>query len=69
MSEAELLEDKVDPSLDFALWARVLRFARPYRRALTWLALAGIVLAMADVCLPLITKWIIDDPSLYYIAR
>ena len=37
MSEAELLEDKVDPSLDFALWARVLRFARPYRRALTWL--------------------------------
>jgi ABC-type multidrug transport system fused ATPase/permease subunit len=63
MSEAELLEDKVDPSLDFALWARVLRFARPYRRALTCLALAGIVLAMADVCLPLITKWVIDDAT------
>ncbi len=63
MSEAELLEDKVDPSLDFALWAWVLRFARPYRRALIWLALAGIVLAIADVCLPLITKWIIDDAT------
>ena len=32
MSEAELLEDKLAASLDFALWARVLRFARPYRR-------------------------------------
>ena len=47
--------------LDLGLWRQMLDHARPYRRSLTGLALAGLVVAAIDVLLPRVTGAVIDD--------
>jgi len=64
MTEFELHEEEIQGGrLDFGLWRRILVHARPYRRPLAGLAASGLVLAGADVLLPLVTGWVIDDAS------
>ena len=61
MTSFEDDEQVYEGSLDMSLWRRVLVRARPYRRPLGGLALAGMVVAGADVLLPQITGAVIDD--------
>lgn len=61
MTSFEDDEQVYEGSLDMSLWRRVLVRVRPYRRPLGGLALAGMVVAGADVLLPQITGAVIDD--------
>jgi ATP-binding cassette subfamily B protein len=47
--------------IDTELWRRILAHARPYRRSLAGLALAGMIVAACDVALPRVTGAIIDN--------
>jgi len=47
--------------IDTVLWRRILAHARPYRRPLWGLALAGMIVAACDVALPRVTGAIIDN--------
>jgi ATP-binding cassette subfamily B protein len=47
--------------IDTELWRRILAHARPYRRSLSGLALAGMTVAACDVALPRVTGAIIDN--------
>jgi ATP-binding cassette subfamily B protein len=47
--------------IDTELWRRILAHARPYRRSLVGLALAGMIVAACDVALPRVTGAIIDN--------
>ena len=53
--------DYYDHPIDLKLWRRIIARARPYRTPLGGLALAGMVVAVADVLLPWITAAVIDD--------
>src|SRR5215212_7804485 len=53
-------EDPFHPRIDWALWRKVLVFARPYRRHLLVLSMLGVLCAGCDVILPLITGHLID---------
>ncbi len=61
MTSFEDDEQIYEGRVDMGLWRRVLVRVRPYRRPLAGLALAGMVVAGADVLLPLITGAVIDD--------
>ncbi len=47
--------------IDTELWRRILAHARPYRRSLVGLGLAGMIVAACDVALPRVTGAIIDN--------
>jgi ATP-binding cassette subfamily B protein len=47
--------------IDTELWRRILAHARPYRRSLAELAIAGMIVAAGDVALPRVTGAIIDN--------
>jgi len=53
-------EDIFHPRIDWALWRKVLVFARPYRRWLLVLSILGALCALCDVLLPIITGRLID---------
>ncbi len=63
MMEHELQDEQPLRGLDVALWRRIVAHARPYRRRLATLALCGVVLAVADAVLPLLTGRIIDSAT------
>jgi ATP-binding cassette subfamily B protein len=54
-------DDTYSGSLDWALWRRIARHARPYRRTLGGLIASGVVLAAIDAAFPLITGALIDE--------
>src|SRR5882762_7634973 len=53
-------EDPFHPRIDWALWRKVIVFARPYRRWLLALSILGAMCAICDVTLPIITGRLID---------
>jgi ATP-binding cassette subfamily B protein len=53
-------EDIFHPRIDWALWRKVLVFAKPYRRWLLALATLGALCAGCDTLLPIITRKLID---------
>lgn len=61
MSDVAFQEDEYHRQLDLALWRRVLRHARPYRRPLLGLSVAALVVATVEVFFPLATGWLIDE--------
>ena len=54
-------EDPFHPTINWALWRKILVFARPYRRWLAALSALGIVCASCDLALPLLTGRIINE--------
>ena len=54
-------EDPFHPTIDWALWRKILVFARPYRWWLLALAMLGILCACCDLTLPLLTGRVIDE--------
>ncbi|MCC5830074.1 MAG: ABC transporter ATP-binding protein [Phycisphaeraceae bacterium] len=60
MSDETALSDKVARRLDLKLWARILRFARPYRRTLVGLGFAALGIATIDAGMPILIKHVID---------
>jgi ATP-binding cassette subfamily B protein len=62
MSQDRALEEEVFTGrIDWALWRKILQFARPYRASLLGLMSLGIVVAFFDLFFPLLTGWIIDS--------
>src|SRR3954463_6867287 len=53
-------EDTFHPRIDWALWRKVLVFAKPYRRLLLALGTLGALCAGCDTLLPIITRKLID---------
>ncbi len=53
-------EDPFHPKIDWALWRKVLVFAKPYRRHLLILSLLGALTAGCDILLPWLTGRVID---------
>ena len=43
------------------LWRKLFAYARPYRRDVAVVASCALTAAAADVLLPLVTRWVIDD--------
>lgn len=60
MSQQEHEEEVFTGKIDFALWGRILRFARPYKREIILLISLAAIVAGCDVVLPLLTGMIID---------
>ena len=54
-------EDVFSDKLDLSLWARVFRHALPYKRLIVRLAIAALVIAIADASFALVTRWAVDD--------
>jgi ATP-binding cassette, subfamily B, bacterial len=54
-------EDVFSDKLDLSLWARVFRHALPYKRLIVRLAIAAVVIAIADASFALVTRWAVDD--------
>jgi ATP-binding cassette subfamily B protein len=61
MSDFEFQEEDYKKRLDPGLWKRILAHARPYRRALAGLAIAGVIVAAVDALLPRVTGLVIDE--------
>jgi ATP-binding cassette subfamily B protein len=61
MSDHEFQEEDYKKRLDPGLWKRILAHARPYRRPLAGLAVAGVVVAAVDALLPRVTGLVIDE--------
>ena len=59
MSHYELEEHDYAERIDVSLWRRVLAHARPYRRSLWGMAISGLVMAIADSVLPLVTVTVV----------
>jgi len=53
-------EDVFHPRIDWALWRKVLVFARPYRRWLMALGTLGMLCGLCDALLPIITGRLVD---------
>ena len=53
-------EDVFHPRIDWALWRKVLIFAKPYRSWLLALGILGVLCAGCDTLLPLITGHLVD---------
>ena len=49
-------EDEYSRELDLALWRKLFAYTRPYRRAVVWICVAGVVTAFADTAYPLLTR-------------
>ncbi|MCK5739590.1 ATP-binding cassette domain-containing protein, partial [bacterium] len=54
-------EQEYSQKLDFAIWKRLLKFARPHRRNLYTLAALMLVVAALDAILPLFSKYAVDN--------
>ncbi|MBI1375705.1 MAG: ATP-binding cassette domain-containing protein [Phycisphaera sp.] len=54
-------DDGFQPRMNWALWRKVLSFARPYRRWFLLLGVLAVSTAACDATLPLITGLIIDE--------
>jgi ATP-binding cassette subfamily B protein len=54
-------EEVYSKELDLALWRKLFAYTRPYRRAVAWICVAGVVTAFADTAYPLLTRAVIDD--------
>jgi len=54
-------EDVFSDKLDLSLWARVFRHTLPYKRLVVRLAIAAVVIAIADASFALVTRWAVDD--------
>jgi len=54
-------DEPLHRQLDVALWRRMIVHARPYRRPLMWLSVAGLVVATCDVLLPRFAGAVVDD--------
>jgi ATP-binding cassette subfamily B protein len=54
-------DEPLHKQLDVALWRRMAVHAQPYRRSLTLLALAGLVVAACDVLLPRFSGAVVDS--------
>lgn len=62
MSQDHTLEEDVfHGRIDLSLWRKILVFARPYKRLLVALGSMGALVAVFDICFPLITGAIIDS--------
>lgn len=76
MSEHFPQDDDYRGQIDLKLWRRIATHARPYRRQLIGLGVAGLIVAMVDALFPLLTGLLIDEaiargmtPTVYiYIA-
>ena len=53
-------EDVFHPRIDWALWRKVLVFAKPYRRWLLALVTLGMLCGLCDALLPIITGRLVD---------
>ena len=53
-------EDVFHPRIDWALWRKVLVFAKPYRRWLLALGTLGMLCGLCDAMLPIITGRLVD---------
>src|SRR5258705_7736378 len=53
-------EDIFHPRIDWALWRKVLVFAKPYRRWLIALGTLGMLCGLCDAMLPIITGHLVD---------
>ncbi len=60
MADDLIHEDRIARRFDLRLWARVLRYARPYRRYMVGLGAAALVVAACDAAIPLMIKAVID---------
>jgi ATP-binding cassette subfamily B protein len=60
MTAYAMEEDIFTGKVDFALWRKMWRFARPHRRKLFTLMTLGCVVSGADVALPFLTGRIVD---------
>jgi ATP-binding cassette, subfamily B, bacterial len=60
MATSELEEDTFKGKLELALWRRIIALARPHYRALVWLMLFAVLIALLDTFLPIINGKIID---------
>ena len=54
-------EQEYSQKFDFAIWKRLLKFARPYRRYLLVLAALMLVVAGLDAIFPLFSKYAVDN--------
>ena len=54
-------EQEYSQKFDFAIWKRLLKFARPYRRYLLVLAALMLVVAGLDAVFPLFSKYAVDN--------
>ncbi len=61
MNDLAFQEEEYRKRLDPGLWWRLLAHARPYRRPLAGLAVAGVVVAAVDALLPRVTGLVIDS--------
>ena len=61
MAEDHLNEEDVfHPRIDWALWRKVLVFAKPYRYWLLILGTLGMLCGLCDAMLPIITGHLVD---------
>jgi ATP-binding cassette subfamily B protein len=63
MSRPEAREDEYHSRLDIGLWKRILAHARPFRRPLLGLGISGVLMAVADSTLPVVTGRVIDQAT------
>jgi ATP-binding cassette subfamily B protein len=63
MSAAAMEEDVFTGKMDFALWRKTLKFARPHKGKILSLMLLGATVSFFDMCLPYLTGRIVDAVS------
>jgi len=56
-------EETFDSGIDFQLWKRLFRYTKPYRRDVAFVIGGGVLVALMDVALPLVTRRVIDDAA------
>ena len=54
-----------DRDLKLGVWTQLLTYARRYPKDLVLLALCAVVVGIAEISFPLVTRWVIDDIGLY----
>lgn len=54
-------EQEFHRKIDFQIWRKLLRFAKPYRRLLVWLIIQMIFLGLFEAVVPLFSKYAIDS--------
>lgn len=56
-------EDTFHSKLDWGLWMRVIRHAKPYKHLMIWLGVAAVIIAGCEASFALVTRWAVDDVS------
>ena len=54
-----------DKDLKLGVWTQLLTYAQRYPKDLVLLALCAVVVGIAEISFPLVTRWVIDDIGLY----